>query len=37
MAIEEVRRVLFEHAEAVCATDRVACGEEEAPPREHGR
>jgi hypothetical protein len=26
LAIEEVRRILFEHAEAVCRTDRIACG-----------
>jgi len=26
VAIEEVRRILFQHAEAVCQVDRVACG-----------
>ena len=30
LAIEEVRRILFDHAEAVCAADGVACAQ--APP-----
>jgi pimeloyl-ACP methyl ester carboxylesterase len=32
IAIDEVRRILFEHAEAVCKTDRVACGAGEPSP-----
>jgi len=32
IAIEEVRRILLEHADQVCATSRVACGDNP-PPR----
>jgi hypothetical protein len=28
LAIEEVRRILLEHADQVCATRHVACGPE---------
>jgi len=31
-AIEEVRRILFEHAEAVCKAERVACSAAAPPP-----
>jgi len=32
LAIEEVRRILLEHAEAVCRTERVGCGPDDAAP-----
>ncbi len=34
LAIEETRRILLEHAQAVCAADRVACGPDGPPALE---
>jgi hypothetical protein len=31
VAIEEVRRILFAHAESVCAAEQVACGSAAVP------